>query len=437
LATDPFLCLPLAQATLSPWPAALLIGLGLVLALLAGFASWAALAGRLTRAIHRPDSRRAIAGAMTAALLSAGLLFGGLLLQIGRPETYFQWSQSTENPVPSSVFLWLQLTIIGNALWPPLLSLAVGMLLGANQGHRRSTGAAPLRTWLMVGHAFAFWWPRRHEEHVPAATGEPEDAPMNYELTLASGEEVEAEEREYIENILEFGETTARDVMRPRPDVVAVDAAWPAARVLETVTAARYSRFPVYEDSVDNVIGILHLRDLLEFLARGEPHERLRLREMLMEPYFVPETKKADDILRELQRQKSHMAIVLDEYGGTAGILTIEDLLEEIVGEIQDEYDDEARLYYQREDGAWMVDAQLGLDELNELLGTAFASDEVDTLGGFVLHTLGRVPDGQETLYFGEDFRPLEAEQLDLAKTRLTVLSVERNRVGQVLVEIL
>jgi CBS domain containing-hemolysin-like protein len=247
------------------------------------------------------------------------------------------------------------------------------------------------------------------------------DEGSDFEITLASGEEVDADERELIENVLELGETTVREVMKPRPDVVALDVAWPADRIMAEVAGARYSRFPVYENTVDNVIGVLHLRDLFEFLARGDGTENFALRELLMEPLFIPESKKVDDALRELQKHKGHMAIVLDEYGGTAGIVTIEDLLEEIVGEIQDEYDDESKLVHQREDGSYVVTAQLPLDDLAELLNRDLDAEDVDTVGGYIVHALGRIPAAQDTL--------------DSAGLRFTVLSVEKNRIGRVRIE--
>ena len=248
-----------------------------------------------------------------------------------------------------------------------------------------------------------------------------DDDEPEYELTLASGEEVEAEEREYIENILELGETTAHEVMTPRTDVAALDLNWEPARILSEVAGARFSRFPVYDENIDDITGILHLRDLLEFLARGEDPANLDLRKLLMDATFVPAGRKIDDVLRELQKRKNHMAVVLDEYGGTAGILTIEDLLEEIVGEIQDEYDDESKVYHQREDGAYVVSAFMPLDELSELLKRPLEAEDVDTLGGLVTVKLGHIPQPHESL--------------ELDGMRLTVLSVAKNRIGRVLVE--
>jgi putative hemolysin len=160
---------------------------------------------------------------------------------------------------------------------------------------------------------------------------------------------------------------------------------------------------------------------VFEYLARNDGRDGLNLRELIKDAHFIPESKKVDDALREMQRGKWQMAVVLDEYGGTAGIVTVEDLLEEIVGEIQDEYDEEARQVHEREDGTFIVTANLALDDLNELLATEIESDDVDTLGGYIVNTLGRIPKPQDTV---EDHG-----------LRFTVLSVERKRIGRVRIE--
>ncbi|MCH7471527.1 HlyC/CorC family transporter [bacterium] len=263
-------------------------------------------------------------------------------------------------------------------------------------------------------------------------------ASSNFEITMASGEEVEAEEREYIGRILELGETTVREVMKPRTDVVALNIDWSQEKVVSAVVESTYSRFPVYEGSIDNVIGVLHLRDLLEYFTRtqalrpsagvdlkgqrpGTAIVPLDLRSVLMKPKFIPESKKVDDALRELQAHRGHLALVLDEFGGTAGIVTVEDLLEEIVGEIQDEYDEESKLIHKCEDGSYLVNAQLPLNDFNELLNTNLEAEDVDTLGGFVAAKFGRIPQAQDSM--------------DVHGLRLTVLSMEKNRIGRMKVE--
>jgi len=376
----------------------ILLVLGLLIAMGAGFTAHTAIVTRIGRTLRRRETSRAVFSSAALIVLS----------------TVLTWLGLRYTTVGAGLEPWVVLCL---SLWPALAFPILGALSGAALNTRPDSGNLALRAGNLLADTFAFWL----NEPVTNGNGGDSAEEPEFEITMASGEEVEAEEREYIENILELGATTAREVMTPRPDVEALDLSWEPERIFQSVANARYSRFPVYMESVDNIIGVVHLRSLLEFLARGEGIDRLDLRSMLMEPTFVPERKKIDDVLRELQLRKSHMAIVLDEFGGTEGILTIEDLLEEIVGEIQDEYDDESQPVHRREDGNLVVDGQLPLSELSEELGRLLEVDDVDTLGGLVTHLLGHIPRVRESV----EHRSL----------RLTVLSVDKNRVRRVLVE--
>lgn len=373
--------------------------LGLLVAIGGGFTAYSAVVARIGRALRRQEASRAVVS--TLLLIVASILLSWLGLRGSAPDT-------------GALAPWMVFCL---ALWPALAFSALGALAAAARRERPDTTSLGVRAGNLLADTIAFWL---SESGGNGNGGEYPEEP-EFEITMASGEEVEAEEREYIENILELGATTAREVMTPRPDVEALDLNWEPERIIKAVAEARYSRFPVYTESIDDVIGIVHLRSLLEFLARGEGLDRLELRSMLMEPVFVPESKKVDDVLRELQLRKSHMAVVLDEFGGTEGILTIEDLLEEIVGEIQDEYDDESQAVHRREDGKLIVDGQLPLDELGDELGRLLEAEDVDTLGGLVTHLLGHIPRARETIVHD--------------RLRFTVLSVDRNRVRRVLVE--
>jgi Mg2+/Co2+ transporter CorC len=379
--------------------------LAILASLLAALAAQAAIAGRTARCLHRDEASRALWGALASVLISTALFFialGGI-------------SACTAGGGPICVLI--ALTALSYALLLP----AVGMVVGHIRGSHSDRAGRLIQAGMLAAGMFTWWLPKRRKKAGSNGNGDG-DTP-EFEITMASGEEVEAEEREYIENILEMGDTVAREVMKPRTDVVALDASWEPERIINVIADARFSRFPVYDGSIDNIIGVLHLRDMLEFLARGEGTAALDIRAMLMEPNFVPESRKIDDVLRDLQLRKGHMAVVLDEYGGTAGILTIEDLLEEIVGEIQDEYDDETREAHQREDGSWIVAAHMTLDDLNELLDASLKADDVDTLGGYITNAMGRIPKTRETV-----------DVLDQG-LRFTVLSVDRNRLRRVLVE--
>lgn len=218
-----------------------------------------------------------------------------------------------------------------------------------------------------------------------------------------AGEEegvIEEDEKEMIYSIFELGETMAREVMVPRIDIVAIDVQTPPEEVVRVIAETGHSRIPVYEGTVDGIVGLVYAKDLLLYLQGDGP--RPSLREMLRPAYFVPETKKVDDLLREMQQRRIHMAIVVDEYGGTAGLVTVEDILEEIVGEIQDEYDAEEPFFEQVGEGEYILDARMNLDDVNDLLGADLPTETADTLGGLIYDALGRVPVPGDSLQIGE-----------------------------------
>src|ERR671919_2744 len=211
-------------------------------------------------------------------------------------------------------------------------------------------------------------------------------------------EEIEEEERELIHSVFEFGDTVVREVMVPRPDMVTMRSDATFEEVLTTIIGAGYSRIPIYEGDTDNIIGVLYAKDVLKRIheARGDS----RISSLARAPLFIPEQKKVSELLREMQKQRVHMAIVVDEYGGTAGLVTIEDLLEEIVGEIVDEYDQEEPLVEPIDDFTIRVDAKMSIDEVNELLGVELPHEEWDTVGGLVFGLTGRVPVPGETVRY-------------------------------------
>lgn len=212
------------------------------------------------------------------------------------------------------------------------------------------------------------------------------------------GGRLEREERRMIYEIFQFGETLAREIMTPRIDVVALDVketACPAA--LQAFLDSGFSRLPVYEESIDNILGLLYAKDLLPTMSAGE--QVFELRTLLREPYFVPETKKADELLAEMQSERFHMAIVVDEYGGVSGVVTLEDIIEEIIGEIQDEYDDlEEELYEKISEDEYIFLGRIDLDDFAEIVGVDLPEGDADTLAGFLYEQLGRVPQGGESV---------------------------------------
>ena len=207
---------------------------------------------------------------------------------------------------------------------------------------------------------------------------------------------IQEEEREMIHSVFEFGDTVVREVMRPRVDIAAVPADATINGAVSLMSERGHSRLPVYEGTVDHIVGVVYMRDLIPALRQGRLEQSVS--EVRRPAFFVPETKKVDELFKEMQRRKVSVAIVLDEYGGTAGLVTVEDLLEEIVGEIQDEYDLEEKPIQLVDANTALVNARIHIDEVNDLLGTRLPMDEVDTVAGLVYALSGRVPAQGETI---------------------------------------
>ncbi len=229
--------------------------------------------------------------------------------------------------------------------------------------------------------------PGRGLRHGPFVT---EEEILTMADVAAKEAAIESQERELIHSIFEFGDTVVREVMLPRPDMVAVEAEATVDEAIEAAIRAGKSRLPGYEDSTDNIVGLVFLKDLVARSGAGAGSEPVRL--SLRPAHFVPESKRVAELLREMQTEKFHMAIVVDEYGGTAGLVTMEDLLEEIVGEITDEYDIDEPTIERLPNGSLRVPGRTPIDEVNELLDVELPSDEWDTVGGLVFNTLGHVP---------------------------------------------
>jgi len=238
---------------------------------------------------------------------------------------------------------------------------------------------------------------------------------------------IEREERQLIHSIIEFGDTVVREVMIPRPDMVAIEARATVNDAMEVVMAAGFSRIPVYEQGIDDINGLLYAKDLMRAVRdkRGD----VQVRELSRPANFVPETKRVAELLPEMQKQKSHMAIVVDEHGGTAGLVTLEDLIEELVGEIVDEYDVEEPPIEPLPGGDVRVNARMPIDELNELLEAEFPEGDYDTVGGLVYYLLGHVPAEGETVDY--DGRRLRAERVQgrrIGRVRISKLEAVAER---------
>ncbi|MBI4721187.1 MAG: HlyC/CorC family transporter [Chitinivibrionia bacterium] len=215
--------------------------------------------------------------------------------------------------------------------------------------------------------------------------------PLEQKIALFSNENgsLEEDEQKLVSSIFDFGDTVVREVMVPRIDMIAVNIYTSTAEALRIVNEAGHSRIPVYEETIDKIVGIVYTKDLLRKIVEGAD---FTLASVTRDVLFVPETKKIDDLLSEFKKQKKHIAIAVDEYGGTAGLITMEDVLEELVGDIQDEFDSEEELIERLDADSALCNAKVNLDDLKEVLGIELPGDEVDSLGGFLYETIGHVP---------------------------------------------
>ena len=299
--------------------------------------------------------------------------------------------------VAASLSAWWHVLGVSLAVTVALLSVVVGAS-PRRLGHRRpgevlsllapmmlalSSLAVPeerLRQWRRSG--------RTADEAAEDAAGELRDMVDR----VSESEQIEADEREMLQSVFELGRTLTREVMVPRTDMVTLTAGTPLSKAMRLFVRSGYSRVPVVGDSVDDVVGVLYLKDVLGRLqghpeAGGEP-----VTDIVRPPVYVPETKPVDDLMREMQQSSTHMALAVDEFGGIAGLVTIEDCLEEIVGELRDEHDPAERDVEELADGVVRVPARLAVDELGELFGLELHDDEVDTAGGLLAKALGKVP---------------------------------------------
>jgi len=241
-------------------------------------------------------------------------------------------------------------------------------------------------------------------------------------MLVTVGEEegiIEEEEREMIHGVIEIGDMAVREVMIPRIDIVAVEVSRPVAEIVQLVLKHGHTRIPVYEETIDHIVGVAYAKDLLRYSASRAERRSGDLRKVMRKPYFVPENKNLSEFLHEMRENRVHMAIVIDEHGQTAGVITIEDIIEEIVGPIRDEYDvmEEEEIQFLAQ-GEAVLDARVALADAREELGLALAAEDVDSLGGFIYSHLGTIP--------------RSGQVVDVEGTKMTVVSVRGQRIGKV-----
>ena len=238
---------------------------------------------------------------------------------------------------------------------------------------------------------------------------------------MAAGEEeglINQEENAMIKSIFQFRDTIVREIMIPRTDMACISSDATIADIVREIIACGHSRMPVYEGTIDNIVGLIYAKDLLKYW--GMNVTAIDVKKIMRSPYFIPETKNLEELLHEFKRKRVHIAIVIDEYGGTSGLATIEDLLEQIVGDIQDEYDLEEEWLIRQTDGSFIADGRLSVEELEEHLDIEVERDKFDTVSGLIYHLTGRIPRTGEEIDAGQiTLIILEADARKIKKVRI------------------
>lgn len=319
-------------------------------------------------------------------LVSGALLQVALVVGSGATTLIYD-----EKPIGSAVLTSVAIWAIAVIVWKFILALVP-----------EDTGEVILRALIPFSRvSYYLFWPllyplrallERLERKQSLTEDEDEITDEEVRAYIDVGEEegiIEASEGKMLQSIVDFGDRLAHEIMTPRIDVQMFDARRPLAELAKIFSESKYARIPIYEQSVDQITGVVHVKDVLEAVLRGEQRSA---RDIARPPYFVSETKKVSELLRELQSEHVQMAVVVDEYGGTAGIVTTEDIIEEIVGEIADEHEDEEATIVEIGDRIWLVSGLLRVEALEEKLAVKLSGDDYETVAGMIFTTLGRVP---------------------------------------------
>ncbi len=352
-----------------------------------------------------------------SAAATSGLLIARLIEPIIQSLSY-NWIQQISYPFSLLVAVAIMLFVI------QLFVYGIPRQIGRRYHHRIALAAAPGVRWLITAltppvrllHSLAGIFPGGADKTGGAPYSRPEIVSI-IEQSKRFGV-IESEAYEIINRVLEFSETTAKEILIPRPDIVAIDIETPREEIVRIITEEGFSRVPVYEETLDNIIGILYAKDLIPMIAFGEV---ITLEDIIRPANFVPETKRIGRMLREFQRQKIHLAIVIDEFGGTEGIVTLEDIIEEIVGEIHDEYDEVKQAYTRSTDGTWIVDGGMNISDFNSTFSAQVPEDvDYETVNGFLHKITGRIPDIHEEIQFGNlSFTILRKSERRIEKIRV------------------
>ena len=243
------------------------------------------------------------------------------------------------------------------------------------------------------------------------------------EIDKKTLDSLETDQKEMIQGVVELSLTSVKEVMVPRIDTVFISADEDREDLFSRIIESGHSRFPVYEETIDNVIGILYVKDVFKSMVNNIP---IDIRKLAREAFFVPEAKHIDDLLRELRRRKVHIAVVVDEYGGVSGIVSMENIIEEIIGDIQDEFDNEKEDIQELGGGAWLCDTRVNLEDLSERIGIELPAEDFDTLGGFVFDLFGKIPVKLEkAAWDGHDFIIQDVEGHKINSVKIVVSKKE------------
>ena len=331
---------------------------------------------------------------------------------------------------------WLEgISVISITLVLSYFSLVLGELvpkrLAMQNAERISMSVAwPLNTLSVVAHPFVKLLTTSTNFFIRLLGFDPyaEEANVTEEeirLMVDVGKEkgvIDQIEKEMINNIFEFDNKLVSEIMTHRTDITGIPLSSALSGVLKLISIEQYTRFPVFEDDLDNIVGVLHIKDLIRFLGSNEQRNHFSLKSIMRPPYFVPISKKTDELFKELQKNRTHMAVVIDEHGGTAGIVTIEDLIEEVMGNIFDEYDDEEPDIEELDRNTFVIKGSVSLGAIKDYFDIELPTDDYDTLSGFIIGQVDRIPDEKETLeveYSGMVFKVEKVEGKRISKVKV------------------
>jgi putative hemolysin len=331
---------------------------------------------------------------------------------------------------------WLEgISVISITLVLSYFSLVLGELvpkrLAMQNAERISMSVAwPLNTLSVIAHPFVKLLTSSTNFFIRLFGFDPyaEEANVTEEeirLMVDVGKEkgvIDQIEKEMINNIFEFDNKLVSEIMTHRTDITGIPLSSALNVVLKLINSEQYTRFPVFEDDLDNIVGVLHIKDLIRFLGSNGQRDHFSLKNIMRHPYFVPISKKTDELFKELQKNRTHMAVVIDEHGGTAGIVTIEDLVEEVMGNIFDEYDEEEPDIEELDGNTFIIKGSVSLDAIKDYFDIELPTDDYDTLSGFIIGQVGRIPDEKDTLeveYSGMVFKVEKVEGKRIAKVKV------------------